>query len=195
MIQIGVTPGESVFPREISAASGQDLIKCLQCGKCSGGCPVYSAAKDGPRRVISLILDGLKHQAMASKLIWYCVGCSTCASRCPVDIDFAPVATALVERAKAEGLAPSVRDLEQWEERFLLTVRFLGRVSEVPAILLYNVPRLRPFQDMGAAVAMFQRGILKPVDVVPRRSPGQAEVAEIFARVKQIEQTHGEAGE
>lgn len=184
LIQLTGSPSEKAFARQVIAASGQDLLKCLQCGKCSGGCPVAFAVDEGPRQTIALVLAGLKAQALSSELIWYCVGCATCASRCPVGIDFAQVATALVETTEAEGVAPAVRDIQRWDAIFLESVRNNGRVSEIRAILANNLRSGHPLRDWGAGLAMFRQGILKPGNILPRKVASQTEIARIFAYVR-----------
>ncbi len=188
LIQLTGSPSEKAFAEEIITASGQNLLKCLQCGKCSGGCPVAFAVDGGPRRTIALVLAGLKDQALSSELIWYCVGCAICASRCPVDIDFSQVATALVELAEAEGIAPAVRDIQRWDAIFLKLVRDNGRVTEIRAVLVNNLRSGKPLQDVRVGLAMFRQGIIKPGDALPRKAPGQADVARIFANVRRLEQ-------
>ncbi len=186
LIQLTNAPEVKVFRQAVMDGSGQNLLACLQCGKCTGGCPVAWAVERGPRQTIAMILLGLKDEVLASELPWYCVGCAICASRCPARIDFSRVAAALVEIAVAEGRAPAVGDIHRWEEIFLASVRRNGRVREVRAIIENNLRARRPWQDAFMGLAMFARGIFDPKDVLARPAQGQPAVAKIFENVRRI---------
>ena len=61
-----------------------DLFTCIQCGKCTGGCPVSIKSPLNIRRVIreSTVREDL-HIFFDRLEIWDCTTCSTCAIRCP----------------------------------------------------------------------------------------------------------------
>ena len=109
-------PAERTFLHEVIQASGQDLLTCLQCGKCSGSCPIASDTVGGPRKAIAAILGGMKDEALKDPTWWYCVSCGTCATRCPVEINFYQVATALCQMAEKAGVAPSEPAIHRFEE-------------------------------------------------------------------------------
>lgn len=187
LIQLTGAPEAQAFRQAVVTASGQNLATCLQCGKCTGGCPVSWAVERGPRQAIAMILLGLKDEVLELELPWHCVGCAICASRCPVRIDFSRVAAALVEMAVAEGRAPVAGDIHRWEEIFMASVRHNGRVHEARAILENNLRAGRPWQDALLGLAMFARGVLRPEDVVAGPARGQPAVARIFENVHRIQ--------
>lgn len=61
-----------------------DLLGCIQCGRCTGGCPVTSGTDLNIRR---LLYEATREEMVGelSKLpsIWECTACHTCAMRCP----------------------------------------------------------------------------------------------------------------
>jgi len=61
-----------------------DLFTCIQCGKCTGGCPVSIKSPLNIRRVIreTVVREDL-HGFFSRLEIWDCTTCSTCAIRCP----------------------------------------------------------------------------------------------------------------
>ncbi len=61
-----------------------DLYTCIQCGKCTGGCPVSIKSPLNIRRVVreSVVREDL-HVFFDRLEIWDCTTCSTCAIRCP----------------------------------------------------------------------------------------------------------------
>jgi heterodisulfide reductase subunit C2 len=78
----------------IETISGQHLLECNQCGKCSAGCPVASAMDMLPSQVIRLVQLGLS-EALEAQAIWMCASCLTCVTRCPKGVDLPRIMEAL----------------------------------------------------------------------------------------------------
>jgi len=83
------------FVAQIEKISGQNLLACYQCGKCSAGCPMAAHMDVLPNQVIRLAQLGMREQLLAARSIWICVSCLTCNSRCPKDIKIAEIFEAL----------------------------------------------------------------------------------------------------
>jgi heterodisulfide reductase subunit C len=83
------------FVDKVQELSGQNLLACYQCGKCSAGCPAVSEMDILPNQIIRFAQLGLKDELLASKAIWICASCMTCNSRCPKGINIAEVIEAL----------------------------------------------------------------------------------------------------
>ena len=81
------------FNQEISnllyASHGNPLKKCIQCGTCSGTCPVVEFMDQTPRRLIGMINAGLKEDVIDCNTYWCCASCYHCTVRCPAGIDIA----------------------------------------------------------------------------------------------------------
>ena len=61
-----------------------NLYACIQCGKCTGGCPMALKTKLNPRSLIyRLLLAGNGFDLGGREELWDCTTCATCASRCP----------------------------------------------------------------------------------------------------------------
>ena len=100
---------QSDFVRRVTGISGQELLACNQCGKCSAGCPVAFAMDLLPSQVIRLAQLGME-EALEADTIWYCASCQTCLSRCPRGVDLPRVMEALrqiVLREQGDRLAPT----------------------------------------------------------------------------------------
>jgi heterodisulfide reductase subunit C2 len=80
--------------RRIELISGQHLLDCNQCGKCSAGCPVAPAMDMLPNQVIRLAQLGLA-DVLDCQAIWVCASCLTCVTRCPKGVDLSRVMEAL----------------------------------------------------------------------------------------------------
>lgn len=85
----------SAFVARVEALSGQKLLACYQCGKCSAGCPVVSRMEILPNQIIRYAQLGLEAELLASDAIWACASCMTCNVRCPKGINIAEVIEAL----------------------------------------------------------------------------------------------------
>jgi len=81
----------------IEEISGEDLLKCYQCGKCSAGCPAASAMDMLPSQVIRFLQLGLVEQVLDSETPWLCAACQSCYARCPKGLDLTRVMEAVRE--------------------------------------------------------------------------------------------------
>lgn len=83
------------FVSKVEELSGQNLMVCYQCGKCSAGCPAVSHMDILPNQIIRLAQLGLQDELSRSKSIWICASCMTCNTRCPKGINIAEVIEAI----------------------------------------------------------------------------------------------------
>ncbi len=83
------------FVRKVEELSGQNLLVCYQCGKCSAGCPAVSQMDILPNQIIRYAQLGLKEELSQSRSIWICASCMTCNTRCPKGINIAEVIEAV----------------------------------------------------------------------------------------------------
>ena len=65
----------------IEEISREKTANCMQCGKCSAGCPATDGMDILPHQVIRYLQMGDVETIKNSKTIW------TCASRCPRNVD------------------------------------------------------------------------------------------------------------
>jgi len=100
---------EAEFKYEIAARpGGENIKKCFACGTCTAGCPVFQVEHEyNPRRIIRMILLGLREKVLRSKALWLCSQCYTCTANCPQEVDFSAVMLALRDLALAAGYAPA----------------------------------------------------------------------------------------
>ncbi|MFC2160980.1 4Fe-4S dicluster domain-containing protein [Acidobacteriota bacterium] len=83
------------FVLKVQELSGQNLLACYQCGKCSAGCPAVSQMDILPNQIIRFAQLGFKEELLESRSIWICESCFMCNSRCPKGINIAEVIEAL----------------------------------------------------------------------------------------------------
>ena len=93
-IRLSIEKTKSEFVKKIEEISGENLMKCNQCGKCSAGCPAISKMQSLPNQVIRRVQLG-DESVLEDDTIWLCASCFTCAVRCPKGVDLSKVMEAL----------------------------------------------------------------------------------------------------
>jgi heterodisulfide reductase subunit C len=105
---------------------GRNIRKCYACGACTAGCPVFQVESQyNPRKLIRMILLGMRKEVLSSRVIWLCARCSVCTANCPQEVDFSNIMTALRDMAVEEGFAPA--DMQERIERISTAAHELRR--------------------------------------------------------------------
>jgi heterodisulfide reductase subunit C len=99
---------DPTFSQQVAAEpGGERILRCFACGTCTASCPVREVTdRYNPRRIIHMVLLGLKHQVLASDFIWLCSTCYTCQERCPQDVRITDLMHAIKNVAVREGYIP-----------------------------------------------------------------------------------------
>jgi heterodisulfide reductase subunit C len=85
-----------------------NVIKCLQCGRCTAGCPAAKVFDDySPREIVRRAQECSADELAKDPLIWRCGQCYTCNSRCPRNNTPASIILNARNRAYKEGYAPN----------------------------------------------------------------------------------------
>ena len=95
---------EPDFAKEIKKYGGKDVMTCLQCGNCTGVCPISLKIDYKTRSIIKYCQFGLKKYTLGTR--WVCATCYRCFEHCPADINPAEVMIALRHIAVREGVIP-----------------------------------------------------------------------------------------
>jgi heterodisulfide reductase subunit C len=83
------------FINKIEEISGQPIHKCMQCGTCSGGCPMNKVVDLSPRRIVQMSNFGLRDIVESANTAWVCASCHTCLVRCPRGLDLPRIMEAI----------------------------------------------------------------------------------------------------
>lgn len=87
------------------------LLECIQCGMCTGSCPVARKANLNIRRYMREVSASGKISIHPQDELWSCTTCATCGIRCPKEIvpyDFLiDIRSLVVEKGQ---IAPTLRD-------------------------------------------------------------------------------------
>lgn len=92
------------FAKEIRKYGGKDVMTCLQCGNCTGVCPISLKIDYKTRTLIKYCQFGLKKYTLGTR--WVCATCYRCYEHCPADLNPAEIMIALRHIAVREGIVP-----------------------------------------------------------------------------------------
>lgn len=82
---------------------------CLDCGVCTGSCPVSRVLPSfSPRLIVEKALLELGDELLKDKDLWSCLTCGRCYQRCPTNINFPEFMRNLREEAAKRGIAPTL---------------------------------------------------------------------------------------
>ena len=139
---------------------GERISRCLQCGTCTGSCPVSYAMDISPRMVIALFRAGQIEEILRSRTIWICASCYMCTTRCPQNIKITDVLYALKRTAMDTGLYPDRLPVYSLSKNFVRMVNRYGRNHEMLLLMLYYLRRnpLAMLRLLPMGIAMWRKG-------------------------------------
>ena len=110
---------------------GDRLALCMQCGTCSGSCPIGTQMDYGPRKLFMMIRAGLKEKVLTSNTLWNCVSCYNCVVRCPRKVPVTYILHDLATLAVREGYAEATHsDNALFAKAFWWSATKYGRTDE-----------------------------------------------------------------
>jgi heterodisulfide reductase subunit C len=161
--------------------SGVDINCCLQCKKCTNGCPVADMVDTPPSDIIRQLQLNIGDNIFSSDLVWMCASCETCFSRCPMKIDMAAVMDAL-RILSAKKIAPAKSDkVNKLNRSFLRTVKMFGRTYDIGMIAAYKIKTGDLLQDTDKFPAMLRK---RKIALFPNFGADKIYIKRIFKRQK-----------
>lgn len=98
---------------EMTVFKSLNFSVCMQCGKCSGLCPIFSKSRLNPRRLMLEIAYSMSPLTTFPPLniqekndVWDCTTCSTCSYYCPRDVKPMDVVIGVRTFLLEHGLVP-----------------------------------------------------------------------------------------
>jgi len=171
------------FRKKILSLSGEDASKCIQCGKCTAGCPISPEMDLQPNQVIHFIQINDPKTVLGCRTIWLCASCRTCSVRCPAEIEIAKIMDSLRKLSLEEKVPSGEERVVKFDEIFLGTVRKRGRVHEMELMMRYNLAVGQPFKDAHLGPQMLAKGKLH---FWGQKVKELNQIREIFAKSKRF---------
>ena len=178
-VKKGKTEGIIAAVRE---ASGADLSLCLQCKKCTSGCPVAKLVKSPPSEIMRRLHLDAGDELLDSDILWMCVSCETCSARCPMEIDVAAVMDALRKLAVQRGAAKPEGNVPLFNRAFLKTVEVFGRTYDIAMIAGYKLGSGKLKADTEKFPTMLKK---RKIALLPPRGADRKTVRRIFKKTKE----------
>jgi heterodisulfide reductase subunit C/quinone-modifying oxidoreductase subunit QmoC len=139
------------FADEIATIpDGDRLFSCIQCGTCSGMCPLSSYMDFTPRQIIAMIRAGFRGEVLASYTTWLCASCYSCTVQCPREIKITEIMYAAKRLALRSGVYPKRFPAQVLASEFFRGVERTGRSNEGP-LLVRLFLKTRPMRMLSYA--------------------------------------------
>jgi heterodisulfide reductase subunit C2 len=142
----------------VQRISGIDISGCLQCKKCSNGCPVNNLAQVRPSEIIRRLQLNMGDKILETDLVWMCASCETCYSRCPMKINMAAVMDALRIIAVKKNSPRQKGNVALFNKSFLKTVKMFGRTYDLGMIAAYKMGTSSYLKDTDKFPMMVKKG-------------------------------------
>jgi len=171
---------DSKLADEIKEKCGVDIRKCLECGKCSGGCSNAHIFDYTPRKIVQLIKLGQEEKLLKMDALWACVSCQLCYDRCPAGISVAKIMDYLREKHHVKNMKPTRENVLLFHKIVLDSVNHSGRLNELGSVMKFNMGSGMLTKDMGLGITMFLRGKLSPLSLLHFKIKGVEQVRLFF---------------
>lgn len=166
--------------------SGERIKNCIQCGTCTGTCPVSYTMDITPRQTVAMFRAGLIDEILKSRTIWICASCYSCTVRCPQDIRVTDLLYALKRLAMEKKIYPDDFPVHALSNAFIGNVYKYGRNFEMGlgATYFLKTDPKKLFASAGFGLSMLKRGRMS---IRPSVIKKVHEVRAIINRANQLE--------
>lgn len=166
--------------------AGERIKRCIQCGTCTGSCPVSYAMDISPRQLIALFRAGEMETIMKSRTIWICASCYSCTTRCPSGIRITDIMYALKRTAMENHRVCNAPQVQVLARLFVDNLMRYGRLHEGTLIRKYytrtGITKLAGLVPL--AMKLFKTKRLAPF---PKRIREHASLSRIIKKAQEIE--------
>ena len=174
---------------------GARMALCMQCGACSGSCPIGGAMDYGPRKLFMMARAGMKDAVLSSDTLWNCVSCYNCVVRCPRKVPVTHILHDLAAAAVREGHPVALgADNTRFAKAFWWSAVKWGRTDERFVTMRYyfsfglgeGIKRGRANQKIALGMVKAKRMHLG----MPHKVKNVGELRAIVAKAAEIEARH-----
>ncbi len=174
------------FVEEVAATPGGENIRaCIQCGICTGTCPVANEMEYSPRGIIAMIRAGMRDEVLSSNSMWYCLSCYMCTVRCPRGVKPTEMAHALECLANQQGFKVKGTRTPAMYRSFVSSIKGNGRVHEFGTMFRYYLTTnpLAALKMLSVGLKLF---LHKRLPLIPKRVKGKQDLSELIQKFGEI---------
>lgn len=171
------------FGKEVMSVPGCEALEnCIQCGTCSGVCPLSIYMDHSPRQVMELTRSDFKSEVLTSLTIWLCASCYACTCECPRQIRITDIMYELKQRAIKEKVYPKRFTIPVLAQEFTKMVKNHGRVNEtlLASLMFMKTDPLAAMGMAGLGIGLMRTGRFS---IMPESIEGKEQIARIFESV------------
>lgn len=166
--------------------AGERIKRCIQCGTCTGSCPVSYAMDISPRELIALFRAGEMERIMRSRTIWICASCYACTTRCPSGIKITDIIYALKRTAMGKDYKSHAPQVQIMARLFVDNLMSFGRLHEGTLIAKYYART--GFWKMLGLIPLGRKMIkTKRIALLPSKIKAHKSLAKIIRKAQEIE--------
>jgi heterodisulfide reductase subunit C len=166
--------------------AGERIKRCIQCGTCTGSCPVSYAMDISPRQLIALFRAGEIETIMKSRSIWVCASCYACTTRCPAGIKITDLIYALKRTAMEKQYTTGARHVQVLANLFVDNLMRYGRLHEGTLIRRYYT-KTGPFKLFGFIPLVKKMYTTKRLALFPKRIREHRSLSRVIKKAQEIE--------
>ena len=162
------------FLKEVEAnvEEGEWVKMCMQCGVCSGSCPLGKFWDHPPQEIFMMIRAGKREEVLTSDAMWMCTSCYNCIVRCPRGLPITHIMHGLAHYAKRLGVVPQNQPTAKFAQLMWDNLMKKGRVNELKlGLSLYfmngfgeGVKTALKMKDIG--LGMLKTGRMSPMEML-----------------------------
>ena len=176
----------NTFVEEVAATpGGEHILSCIQCGICTGSCPVASEMEYPPRKIIALIRAGMRDEVLSSSSMWFCLSCHLCGCRCPRGVKPTDLAHALESLATQQGYRVKGTRTPAMYRSFVSSIKANGRVHEFGMMFRYylttNPLAALKMLPVGLKVFLHRR-----MPLMPKKVEGKDDLSQIIQKFREV---------
>jgi heterodisulfide reductase subunit C len=170
------------FLNQVDLIPGGEKVKqCIQCGTCTGSCPVSFSMDITPRKVIALFRAGEIESILRSNTIWLCASCYACTVRCPAGIKITDIMYAFKRLAMNRQMNPSHLPALALSSSFVTIVNRFGRNREVNLLLRYGF-KTNPLKLISSIPMGWRLRVKGRIPLVSKKINGMKELSGMIKR-------------
>jgi len=182
---------KSFIKEVVAIPGGEHILSCIQCGVCTGTCPVAVEMEFPPRKIIALIRAGARDEVLSSSSMWHCLSCYMCTVRCPRGVKPTELAHALECLANQQGFSIKGTRTPAMYRSFVSSIKDNGRVHEFGMMLRFYLSiksylLTNPLATLKMLPLSLRLFLHRRMPLLPKKVKGREDLAKIIQKFREI---------